>query len=182
VLHAWLARLGWLGEPGGVPERATLLAVGRGCAPAATGTWLEAQLADLEQTLQTDAVRRRLSRPAGLEPGVDLDLWRERRFAVVIGGALWSGVFDRVVVYRRGGAVLGADLIDFKTDAIAAGEAAAAAAGYRAQLEAYRRSLAVLLGPEPIPLRSYLLFVTAGVEVELSRGVSDAPEGEAKGS
>ncbi|MGH7996032.1 MAG: 3'-5' exonuclease, partial [Opitutaceae bacterium] len=92
--------------------------------------------------LAAEALRSIWERPGNAE------LWRERAFEAVIGGAWVSGVFDRVVVIRKAdGQPERADLYDFKTDRVDAGaEPAAAAERHVGQLAWYRRAVRALTG------------------------------------
>ncbi len=48
----------------------------------------------------------------------EIDLDRERRFAVQVDGQMITGVIDRLVLLRRNWQVIAADIVDFKTDAM----------------------------------------------------------------
>ena len=79
------------------------------------------------------------------------EVWRERTFEIVLDGAWVTGVFDRVVVERDGaGHAVRATVFDFKTDSVgeSATEVAAVVAKHSAQLNPYRRVVAVLTGLE----------------------------------
>lgn len=78
------------------------------------------------------------------ESGVtDLELWRERFFAIVKGDQLIKGVFDRVVIGRNAaGSPLIAEIIDFKTGYRKQEELEAL---YQPQLKAYQSALQELL-------------------------------------
>lgn len=94
----------------------------------------------------------------------DAGLWREKRFEVILDGEWVTGTFDRVMV--------GPDravIVDFKTDQVA-DEAAARdrAAGYRPQLDLYRRVLARLTGLDPAAIRTVLVFTRLRRAVEVA--------------
>jgi ATP-dependent helicase/nuclease subunit A len=76
------------------------------------------------------------------------EVWRERAFEVVLGGAWVTGVFDRVVIERdKAGRAVRATVFDFKTDRVAGdSDVVAAVARYAGQLNLYRRAAAVLTG------------------------------------
>ena len=91
---------------------------------------------------------------------------RERAFAIRNGDQLLSGSIDRLVVITRGGEPIAAEVIDFKTDELAAGDSAALAtkvAFYRPQLDAYRNAAAQLLRLPPDRISARLVFLSAGV-------------------
>ena len=67
------------------------------------------------QAVAAPEIRRALTRPPG-----NVNLWREKRFEVVIGNRWVSGAFDRVVVSRdQNGKALEATVLDFKSDEVA---------------------------------------------------------------
>lgn len=76
------------------------------------------------------------------------EVWREREFEVVLDDTWVTGVFDRVVVERDAtGRVRRVTVFDFKTDRVAGGqEVAAVTARHAAQLNLYRRVVALLTG------------------------------------
>ncbi len=81
------------------------------------------------------------------------------------GDAILSGSIDRLVVLYDGDRPVGADVLDFKTDVLPPGDAAALAARiefYRPQLAAYRRSAARLLGLDPARVSARLVFTELG--------------------
>ncbi len=116
------------------------------------------------RALESEAIRKALSRPEG-----KVDLWRERRFEVVLGDRWITGAFDRVVIERdRDGSVARATIMDFKTDEIT-GEAALRqmAERYRPQLYLYREALARILAIEPSRIALRLVFTHAGRVIPL---------------
>ncbi|HLB34885.1 MAG TPA: UvrD-helicase domain-containing protein [Chthoniobacterales bacterium] len=93
-----------------------------------------------------------------------LDVWRERRFAVILEDdtqrELLTGAFDRVVLgYNKNGKVIAAEIIDFKTDAVSPEQQQERAAHYRPQLDAYEQALRKLL-PGIESVESTLVWVT----------------------
>ena len=105
-----------------------------------------------------------LPRPEGF-----VALWRERPFEVFADGNWISGCIDRVVFFRKDGA-LHADVVDFKTNRPRRGEAAAdfaarMRAAYASQLAAYRRAVVALTGIADENVTTRLLLVNDGTEV-----------------
>lgn len=132
-----------------------------------------------------------------IEPAIDV--YRERRFAVRFGDRLLSGTFDRLVLVRgpsasaptasrsAGGtatavkqqllfrkapptALVAAEVLDFKTDAIPAGDPQAIeqiVARYRPQLSAYRQAVAGIYGLPPERIITRLMLVEADKVVEV---------------
>jgi len=176
--HAWLERIDWL--DGELPELATLIAWARAFAPSAADA---GEAKEFLRALAQPEVRAELSRgPSALRLGAaagELELLREQRFAFVraneSSGELVQGALDRAVVAR---AQQRAEIVDFKSDALPAGDLArlrARAEGYRPQLELYREALARLesLDPQRIELR--VCFVAVGRSVVLSPSVEQGP-------
>jgi len=196
LVHAWLAELEWY-EPSAWDEprlRALGLAVARHERLELSPELLTAELARCRALLERPVTRQLLSRP---QDGLAREVWRERRFAVLLpadqggtvarpaghgtaaGGAgaardelLMRGAFDRVVLVRDGERCVSAEIIDYKTDALApdapgaSGEPAALdalearAKHHRPQMEAYRDVLVALTGLPRAQVRCRLLFLS----------------------
>ncbi len=93
----------------------------------------------------------------------DLELWRERRFAVRLDRVLLSGTFDRVVVERKNGAAANVHLYDFKTDRVRDKPAMEErAAFYAPQVDAYRRALRAMTKLPDDRIKASLVFTTLG--------------------
>jgi len=77
-----------------------------------------------------------------------VELWRERAFEVLIGESWVTGIFDRVTIERDpAGRATAARVFDFKTDRVETRqEVAAAVARHAAQMNLYRRVVALLAG------------------------------------
>ncbi len=158
LIHAWLEQLDWV--EAGLPGDAELLDIARRLEPDLSPERGAGLATRLRGWLQAEPIRRALSR-TGYPPGTALE--REVPFVHRVEGALVEGVIDRLVIVREGGRVTRAEIIDFKTDAIA--DAAVIddrVAHYRPQLEAYRRGVAAGFRiPEPA-VACRLLFLDAG--------------------
>jgi ATP-dependent exoDNAse (exonuclease V) beta subunit len=76
------------------------------------------------------------------------EVWRERAFEVVLDGAWFTGVFDRVIIARdAAGRARSARIIDFKTDRGRAGEDdSRTLENHAGQLNLYRRAAGILTG------------------------------------
>jgi hypothetical protein len=109
--------------------------------------------------LTRTAVRRLLSRPAG-----DVELWREKRFEVVLDGRWVTGVFDRVTIHKgTADEPARAVIVDYKSNRIGTeAECLAAAESYRPQLELYARALAAMRPVAPHAIERKLVFTRAG--------------------
>ncbi|MBN2023095.1 MAG: UvrD-helicase domain-containing protein [Pirellulales bacterium] len=178
LLHAWFERIAWLDD--GEPDEAALRRIGErlGAPPDA----MDAHLASFRAALARPAVRAVLQRaqyegpdaigPAAVRPGVRqprLRVWRERPFAVLDEGAILGGTIDRLVVLHDGDKAIGANVLDFKTDAIPPGDSAALAARtdvYRPQLSAYRRAVSAMFALPADRVSARLVFVEPGAVVE----------------
>jgi len=94
------------------------------------------------------------------------ELWRERRFEVVIGDQWITGVFDRVIVDCAGnGEPLRAEVYDFKSDEDTAG----AAERHTRQLALYRAAIGQLTGLPEKNVRSFLVLTQTHELVEVGR-------------
>ncbi len=104
---------------------------------------VEAALAEAFGCLTSPALAAVFVRPNGSP-----EVWRERAFEVVIDGIWYSGVFDRVLIYRdTAGRVNGAWVIDFKTERFKAGDATVRTIEkHFGQIGLYRRAAASLTG------------------------------------
>ena len=97
-------------------------------------------------------------------PGSDVDLWREKRFDIILDDQWVAGAFDRVAIVRgRDGRPLRATVLDFKSDEIASdAELADAAERYRSQLLLYQSALSWMLELDPSQVTLQLLFTHPG--------------------
>lgn len=160
LLHHWLRLIEWIdGDPRPTDEQLRAAARDVG--------WIEADplnqaIADFGRILELPAVRGALSRPAG-----EVEVWRERSFAVRVEHDLFTGAFDRVVLHKRQGRVDRVELWDFKTDRVNTENMQAVTERYRPQLAAYRQALAVLLDLPTNAITARLLFLTTGQTWEL---------------
>jgi ATP-dependent exoDNAse (exonuclease V) beta subunit len=178
LVHALFEHIGWLED--GVPDRAQLWRVAEKTDSVGLDIALQLELFDrmlaapeIAAVLRRDYYRvprdprlarvlqrQRLSQPLREE------LHHERRFAVRDAARLLSGAIDRLVLLYAGERLIAADIVDFKTDAIARDDRAAlehAVSHYQPQLDAYRRAVAALYR---VPLESItgrLLFVSPGL-------------------
>ena len=94
------------------------------------------------------------------------EVLRERRFALRDGESLLTGSIDRLVVLYNGPAAIGADVLDYKTDALPPDDPAAIDEKlnhYRPQLDAYRRAVAAMYKLPPERVSARLAFVSVGV-------------------
>ena len=108
--------------------------------------------------LEVPAIHSLLSRPSP-----EAELWREKRFEILLGHEWLSGTFDRVVIEPRQ-----ATIIDFKTDkASSAEDFAARIEGYRPQLVTYREVIHRMTGLPLDAIRCALIFTHRREVVEV---------------
>ncbi len=184
--HAWFEQIQWLDEPpgdqrsgaaDGEPDVERLRTIALAIEHAAD---VDAEIAQFRRVLRQADVGHVLSRKAYDDPrrfgfsksvsaelgrtAVELRVERERRFAVRDAGGLLSGSIDRLVLLVRGGRVLAADVLDFKTDRLSGpDELDGRVQFYRPQIAAYRRAVGQLYQLDPEQIASRLVFVDAGV-------------------
>lgn len=177
VLHAWFEQIEWLDH--GDPSDAVLDAA----VPAELRLRLElpAWRDEFRRALARPAVRAALTR-ATYEPSAAEGpacavraagiaqprwrVWREKPLAVLDAGSLLTGSIDRLVVLYDAERAVGADILDYKTDAVSADDPSAIAERaehYRPQLEAYRRAVACLYRLPPDRISARILFVGCGL-------------------
>jgi ATP-dependent helicase/nuclease subunit A len=189
VIHAWFQQVTWLEE--GLPERAGLVTTAAEHISDMRDIEL---LADhFQKLLELPAVRGLLNR-ARYVPGSgaggsgrpgsgaigsldvvvdDVEVHNERPFAVRLESRLLSGTIDRLVLLKSGGRVVGAEIVDYKTDRVVEGDGSGersledAAEYYRPQQEAYRSAVARLYRLDEAAIRLQLLFLHPGLVREL---------------
>ncbi len=165
LFHAWFELIGWLGD--GEPDEAALREAARTAALRCEN--LDEQIREFRGMLRQPAIRDSLMRPAA-SAARSTELWRERPFVIRWDDALLAGKFDRVVITRDGSRVVGAEVLDFKTDTIPTddpGRATVLTEHYRPQVDAYRKAVARLTGTDASRVSGRLLFVTTGLVKEL---------------
>ena len=123
-------------------------------------------LKDFAHSIAQPGVVEAMSKPSDLPADVALEVLRERPFAVKTidsHGAvvILQGIYDRVVLHRKNGKVVSAEVIDFKTGV--APSDGMIPETYQMQLDAYRRALCVQHALEPSDVECRLLFVDSGV-------------------
>jgi ATP-dependent helicase/nuclease subunit A len=174
LIHGWLAEVQWLED--GLPDDDLLRSIAIRMAPqwAGDGRQLAAKVAAFQQQLAAPQVSAALHRSAYAEllraAGGELSVYTERAFTLRSGDELLSGSIDRLVLTRRGGKVVAADVLDYKTDAIDphdSGGLAERIEFYRPQIEAYRRAVAQLFQLDFKCITARLVFLHAGLVREL---------------
>jgi ATP-dependent exoDNAse (exonuclease V) beta subunit len=163
VHHDWFSLIEWLdqAEPDASQLRAALA---RKRVELPSDVWLteESLMKEFFSFLRKPQIRSILSRSA--YPAVELQVERERRYFLLSEDRFLTGTMDRIVWLKQHGQVIGADIIDFKTDNLPDDEKAlkARAEHYRPQLDEYRLAASRLsmLPMERITAR--LVFTATG--------------------
>jgi len=112
-------------------------------------------LEQFRKAMQADEVRQALSRPEG-----NAEIWREKRFEIVMRSRLVAGALDRVTILRDdAGRATAATVLDYKSDRIdTKAGLKQAAARHEAQLDLYAEALAMILGLPPSAIEREILF------------------------
>jgi hypothetical protein len=87
--------------------------------------------------------------------GRDILLLREQPFDTLANGVWTSGVIDRLHLHRKNGVVVGAEIFDFKSDAVANGDELSEK--YIGQMVVYREAVAAITGLAPADIRCLLV-------------------------
>ena len=170
LVHAWLESLEWIED--WVFDRDELLAHRFASRMGAERS--EQALELLRTALESEAIQKTLARASCAAPeGSDLVVEREARFSSLLTDdsgreELWTGSIDRLVIAKCEGEIRWAEILDYKTDRVSAGELGQVAEQYRPQLERYRQVVALRTGltEASIPIR--LVFLAAGETLTLS--------------
>lgn len=162
VLHALLAECEWVRD-------------GESAAPLSESSIHRLGLTTDQSKRYSDRVKALFAHKAVREvfrkdsfvqgPDEEVELWREKPFLVRDEDALLTGTFDRVVVVRRKGVPVRAQLFDFKTDSlgdVSTEERVARVRFYEPQLGLYREALAKLLQLPPTAIAATLVFTDLG--------------------
>jgi ATP-dependent helicase/nuclease subunit A len=187
LYHAWFEMIEWLDD--GTPTDPALRATAdklRSNLSVEILDKLDPFLANFRAWLENPAINGLLRRAAYANPQTTgfpvalKSIWkttfvpqrveRERRFTVVDDGKIWDGSLDRIVWLGDGDRIVGADVIDFKTDAIEPGNEKAIGERtehYRPQVEAYRRVVARMARLTEERVAARLVFTFAGRIVDV---------------
>ncbi len=181
--HGWMELVHWFED--GVPDETALRDVALQMPEVTAALDVDAQLASFQSLLTrpwiNEVLRRRDYRPprglkqAGLQDDLrsgrcSLGVQNERRFAMREDDAVLTGFIDRLVLIQRDGAVVAADVTDYKTDAISKGSRPALEARveyYRPQLAAYCRAVERFTGLASDRIAARLVFLEPGEVVDL---------------
>ena len=168
-MHAWCEEIEWIED--GIPDDEALRAIARNV----TTEWSDDPVADLIENfrawMETESIRSALSRDAyPSETGVVVRVENELPFVRRVASEIQQGFIDRLVLIERDGQIVGAEILDFKTDAVEPGDEAALTARtehYRPQTEAYCSVVREQHGLAAHDVRGRLVFLEAGVVKEV---------------
>jgi ATP-dependent exoDNAse (exonuclease V) beta subunit len=170
LIHRWLEDLDWIEDF----ELEDSRALEQGSATEPDPAALRAELEALRTALDAESVRAALSSTGCDAPvGLDLEVHKEHAFSMVLCDdageeQLWTGSIDRLVLGRRDGEVVWADVLDYKTDRVDEAALDERTAYYRPQLESYGRVVAAQTGLAPDAIRLRLVFLEPGQVVDLA--------------
>jgi ATP-dependent helicase/nuclease subunit A len=178
LLHEWYALIEWLDDGEPAEEALDAAASKLGWSPRDAAAHVPTFRRSLSG--QGGGVLRR-AHHATLPPIDAIEVRREWAFEVPIlddrdERVLLNGRFDRLVLGRRNGAVVWAEVIDFKSDRVGAADAAALRSrvdSYRPQMRGYAKAVSALFGLTSDQVMTTLLFVQEGISVP----VRDDPNG-----
>jgi len=167
LIHAWLEAIEWLDD--GLPSDTRLREIAAKLRPKIgdVSGQLDDFISRFRQQLAAPAIAAALQRSFYSQHQTDQPpkAIRERKFLIRSGDELLTGSIDRLVLLRRGGQTVAADILDFKTDDLPPGDAAALAAKlefYGPQLAAYRSPAARFLHLDPSCITARLVFLGLG--------------------
>ncbi|MDZ4198507.1 MAG: UvrD-helicase domain-containing protein [Kiritimatiellia bacterium] len=159
ALHAVFEQVDWSGE--GIEDRAVT-------------DWRDAERlpreirdaveAEFRKAMAVGEIRSALAKPDGA-----VELWREKRFEMVLDDGWISGCFDRVVIrLDAAGKAESADILDYKSNDVQTEEQIAEAVeSYRPQLNLYRRCLSLMLDLSEKQITATLIVSKPGRAVRL---------------
>ena len=93
----------------------------------------------------------------------NVEVWRERSFAMIMDEKFVSGIFDRVMIWRDGnGKPIKAVIVDYKSSVVdTAEQVERKKEHYRSQMELYNKALLKILGNDDLPVALKLIFTRA---------------------
>ena len=171
MVHAWFEQIRWLDD--GLPEEENLVQI---AARLGTRTLdVAAELTRFYEMLADPHIATLLRQDGYVQPddvARRCEVSTEHAFAVRRDDDLLTGIIDRLVLIYEGNELVAADVIDFKTDEIAANhpdQLSVRVDHYTPQIEAYRFAVSETFGLAVQHVRAHLLFVVPGVVVPLHK-------------
>ena len=169
LVHAFLEQVKWIDEE--LPTVDQLVAIGQSL--DANADHLRSAIDSYQEMISQRSLRETLSRARYREwierftsagrNELQLDVRTEQRLTARDGDDWLSGSIDRLVLLRRAGRPVAAEILDFKTDALPdKASMAERVEHYRPQLDAYRRGASRMLRLDPQQITTGLIFVPSG--------------------
>ena len=167
AIHGWFSLIEYLDTDAYPITREQMLAMLSREVPDAPPAQIESWMEKFREMLARPAVRAALARPKSAS-GHTSELWRERAFVVEMKGRILRGIFDRVLITRdMSGKAVAAELLDYKTDSVEIETISQTTHMYKPQVRAYVGALISMLGLPRAAVTSRLLFVGAGLSIEM---------------
>lgn len=165
VVHAWCEQIEWIED--GVPGDDALHAAARAVAPGMDGESVTSLVREFRGWLEVAEVRQALSREKYEgDAGTTVRVENELPFVRRVGAEIQEGFIDRLVLVERDGRVVAGEVLDFKTDQIAADDEPGLMGRvehYRPQIEAYCEVVRERYGLGEGEVGGRLVFLGAGV-------------------
>ena len=165
VVHAWCEEIEWIED--GLPENDALRAIAQNKVPRMTKEQVTELITKFRGWMDSEHIRNVLSREA-FSSDQDTVVLVENEFPFVrlVEGGIQEGFIDRLVLIERDGQVVGAEVLDFKTDEIKPGDGGTLAERreyYRPQITAYCDFMREQYGLSEDAVDGKLVFLGAGV-------------------
>ena len=169
VVHAWCEEIEWIED--GIGDDGELIAIARKRAPGIRADEVETLIGEFRSWLRAEPIRSALSREAlPSEADTIVRVENELPFVRRMADEIQEGFIDRLVLIQRDGHVVRAEILDFKTDTIEAGDEATLSARtehYKPQISAYRSLIRKQYGLAEDAVNGKLVFLGAGVVREV---------------
>lgn len=173
VVHAWCEQIDWIEE--GILVDSALRSIARETATGMTDHRLAELIENFRSWMEAESIRGALSRSTyPSEPGITVRVENELPFVRRVGDEIQEGFIDRLVLIERDGQVAGAEILDFKTDAIEPGDEAVLTTlteHYRPQIEAYCDAVREQHGLGEGEVSGKLVFLGVGIVKDVTSSV-----------
>jgi ATP-dependent exoDNAse (exonuclease V) beta subunit len=133
------------------------------------------------ETYRSEMTKRVLEPTRTIFDVINLRVENERPIAVQLDDEILEGFVDRVVWLYEGDELIGAEVIDFKSDRVKSQEVESYAEKYRSQLSVYVRAIQKISGLSFARIKCQLVFVESGIVVAVDCGKLPDQGGEKKG-
>ena len=169
VVHAWCEQIEWIED--GIVDDDALRAIAQEKALGMHRDQVGRLIGEFRGWLRAEPIRSALSRKAlPSEPDTLVRVENELPFVRRMADEIQEGFIDRLVLIQHAGQVVRAEILDFKTDSIEAGDEATLTARtdhYRPQIAAYRSVVREQYGLAESDVSGKLVFLGAGVVREV---------------